>query len=101
MSDEFKKLNIDDTLYETVIPDSYRRTWSPPNDKLINAFIPGTVIEIKTAAGQKVNQGEVLLILDAMKMYNEIAAPVSGTIAKVLVQAGNHVVKNQLLIELE
>jgi len=96
-----KKLIIDDTIYETIVPDSNGRKWSPPNERLLNAFIPGTVIEVKAQEGQNVKKGDVLLILDAMKMYNEIVAPIPAKIKKIVVEAGNQVEKNQLLVELE
>ena len=102
MSDinEVRKLNIDETLYETEIPDSYGKKWTPEDDSLIKAFIPGTVIEIRTVAGRKVNRGDILLILDAMKMFNEITAPFTGTVQEIAVAAGERVEKNQLLVRL-
>ena len=56
MSDEMKKLNIDDTIYETIVPDSYGSKWTPPNERLVNAFIPGTIMEIKAEEGQNVKK---------------------------------------------
>ncbi len=97
---EVRKLNIDETLYETEIPDSYGKKWIPEDDSLIKAFIPGTIIEIKAAAGSKVSKGDILLILDAMKMYNEITAPFTGTVEEVTVTAGERVEKSQLLVRL-
>ena len=100
-ANEPRKLNIDDTLYETEIPDSYGKTWKPEDTRRIKAFIPGTVIEVTTAVGSKVSKGDNLLVLDAMKMYNEITAPREGTVAEIAVSAGQRVEKNQLLIRLE
>ncbi len=97
---ELKKLNIDETIYETEVPDSYGKKWEAPDIRLLKAFIPGTVIEVKTTLGAKVQKGDILLILDAMKMFNEITAPVSGTIDQIAVTAGERVVKNQLLVKL-
>jgi len=97
---EYRELNIDDTIYETEVPSSFGKRWAPEDEKQINAFIPGTVIEVKTSVGSKVGVGDVLLILDAMKMYNEIVAPVAGTVEVVAVSAGERVEKNQLLIRL-
>lgn len=101
MSEEKGKLNIDDTLYETTVPETYTASWAAPDDRLVKAFIPGTVIEVKVQAGASVSRGEILLILDAMKMYNEIASPVSGTVAEVAVEPAQRVEKNQLLIRLQ
>ncbi len=95
------KLNIDETIYETHVPDSYGAAWSAPDEKLVKAFIPGTVIEVAVKPGTHVKEDELLLILDAMKMYNEITSPISGRVAEVAVKSGERVEKNQLLIRLE
>lgn len=97
---EEKKLNIDETLYETHVPDSYGPTWDAPDERLVKAFIPGTVIEVKVKTGDKVAEDDILLILDAMKMYNEIPSPAGGTVAEIAVQAGERVEKDQLLVRL-
>ncbi len=96
-----EKLNIDDTLYETSIPENYKARWAAPDVRLVKAFIPGTIIEVKVKPGNRVAEGDILLILDAMKMYNEIASPAAGTVAEVAVEPGQRVEKNQLLIRLE
>ncbi|MCD4707961.1 MAG: acetyl-CoA carboxylase biotin carboxyl carrier protein subunit [Candidatus Sabulitectum sp.] len=98
---ELRKLNIDETIYETEVPPSFDQRWSPPDAKHIKAFIPGTVIEVKTKVGTIVREGDILLILDAMKMYNEIVAPVAGTVEVIAVSAGERVEKNQLLVRLK
>ena len=99
--EEKNRLNINDTLYETEVPDSFKPSWQAPDPRLIKAFIPGTVIEVKVKPGQKVEEDGLLLILDAMKMYNEITSPLSGTVAEVAVKAGEKVEKDQLLIRLQ
>ena len=98
---EMRELNIDETIYETEVPSSFDQRWAPPDEMLVNAFIPGTVIEVKTSVGSKVREGDILLILDAMKMYNEIAAPVAGTVEVIAVSNGERVEKNQLLVRLK
>lgn len=65
------------------------------------AEIPGIVIEITVTEGQEVTEGDPLLILEAMKMQNEISAPVSGKVTKVAVTAGDSVATDELLIEIE
>jgi biotin carboxyl carrier protein len=52
------------------------------------APMPGTVLSVNVAEGDKVKKGQVLLIFEAMKMENEIVAPREGTVAKVLVSKG-------------
>lgn len=98
---ELRKLNIDETIYETEVPSSFDKRWAPQDKMLVNAFIPGTIVEIKTSVGAKVREGDILLLLDAMKMYNEITAPVAGTVEVVAVSAGERVEKNQLLVRLK
>ena len=55
----------------------------------VTAPMPGKVLEVKCKAGDAVKSGQVLLILEAMKMQNEIMAPADGTIADVRVSAGD------------
>ena len=57
----------------------------------VKAPLPGTVLTIKTQVGAAVNAGDVLLILEAMKMENEIVAPVAGTVAQIIVAQGKSV----------
>ena len=52
----------------------------------INAPMPGTILKVNVANGQAVKKGDVLMILEAMKMENEILSPCDGTVASVAVQ---------------
>lgn len=63
--------------------------------------MPGLIIEINVKPGDKVKEGETLLILKAMKMENAITSPIDATIKSVAVKADQTVDKNQLLIEFE
>ncbi len=67
--------------------------------KSIKAPMPGLIIDLKIKAGEVVNQGEPLLILEAMKMENIIKSPGEGTIKNVKVKKGDSVEKGQVLIE--
>ena len=66
--------------------------------EIVKSPMPGNVLKINVSVGQKVNEGDVLLILEAMKMENEIAATRSGTVAQVVVAAGTVVETGSPLI---
>ena len=54
----------------------------------VDSPMPGNILKVNVAAGQTVKEGDVLVILEAMKMENEIMAPKSGTVTQVLVEKG-------------
>jgi biotin carboxyl carrier protein len=62
--------------------------------------MPGTVMAFRVAVGQAVRKGEVLLILEAMKMENEIVSPQDGTVASLGVAEGASVNTGDLLVSL-
>lgn len=57
----------------------------------VNAPMPGNILDVKVAQGTKVSKGDVLLVLEAMKMENEIMSPCDGTVASVNVKKGDAV----------
>ena len=57
----------------------------------VNSPMPGTILDVKVAVGQAVKEGDLVCILEAMKMENEIYAPCSGSVAQVLVTKGQSV----------
>ena len=63
----------------------------------VNAPMPGTILDVKVQAGQSVKRGQVLVILEAMKMENEIQAPCDGKITGVNVRKGDSVETAALL----
>jgi acetyl/propionyl-CoA carboxylase alpha subunit len=69
--------------------------------KEIKAPMPGLVLEIAVSEGQKVLEGEKVLILVAMKMENSIMIHTTATIKRIAVSAGQAVDKGQVLVELE
>ena len=64
----------------------------------ITAPMPGTVLSVKVSNGQAVKKGDVLVVLEAMKMENEIYAPCDGTVASVSVSNGEAVESGKVLV---
>ena len=73
---------------------------APAGGTVITCPMPGTIIDIKVAAGQAVAEGQVLVIFEAMKMENEIVAPCAGTVASVNVGKGDSVDSGSVLLSL-
>ena len=67
----------------------------------VKAPVPGTVLDIRVEPGQQVAQGDILVILEAMKMENEIAAPAAGKVASVQAVKGTSVNAGDILVTLE
>ena len=59
--------------------------------------MPGKILSIKASAGQAVKKGDVILLLEAMKMENEVVAPADGTVATINVGSGDMVEAGDVL----
>ncbi len=66
----------------------------------VEAPMPGTILDVKTSVGASVNSGDVLCILEAMKMENDIVAPSAGTVASIAVNKGDSVEAGQIIVTL-
>jgi len=93
-------------LFEVQVEDERRQrlrqsSGSPQTrsgDIHINAPMPGIVIDIPVEEGQEVAGGDNVIILESMKMQNEIKAPRDGTVNRLRVKAGESVDQNQILL---
>ena len=65
----------------------------------LSAPLPGTVIEVFVKPGEKIEAGQVVLVIEAMKMKNSIRSIYSGTVDKVMISQGQSVAHKQALIE--
>lgn len=71
---------------------------APAGGETVTAPLPGVVLDVKVQPGDQVAQGTVVVVLEAMKMENEILAPRAGTVAQVLVQKGQSVATGEPLV---
>lgn len=67
---------------------------------LINAPMPGKIVSVLKKEGETVEIGQAVIILEAMKMENELKSTVAGTVQKIAVEAGQSVEKGELLLEI-
>jgi len=99
---ELQDFRVGDTIYRTKVTKSYleRKPYKAPNFKQSLAFIPGTIAEIFVKKGDKVKEGQIMMLLEAMKMKNQVKAPFNGVVKDVYVKEGQIIAKNFLMIEL-
>ena len=64
----------------------------------VNAPMPGNILKVNVTAGQAVKEGDLLVVLEAMKMENEIFAPKSGSVAQVVTSKGASVNTGDVLV---
>jgi biotin carboxyl carrier protein len=63
----------------------------------VKAPMPGTILKVNVTAGQSVKAGDIMFILEAMKMENEIVAPSDGTVSQVVAAKGSSVATDDVL----
>ncbi len=73
----------------------------PTHAGCVTTAMPGTIVEVKVKAGDKVRAGDGVLVIEAMKMENEVQAPVSGIVTNVFVAKGDAVTPDQVLVEIQ
>jgi biotin carboxyl carrier protein len=83
-------------------PHSGGRQGSPPtSDGRVTSQMPGKVLDVRVKQGDTVAQGDVLLVLEAMKMEHAMTAPIAGTVKSLAHEAGARVMPGELLAEIE
>lgn len=100
---EYPTLSIGSGLYKTILTQKFkdRKIWVVPDPKKIISVIPGTVLDIYVKPGQLIKKGETILILEAMKMQNQIKMPFDGKIKKIYVKPDELVKRSQIMIEIQ
>jgi len=101
--EKYETIIVHSAVYKTEHTAKYRarRKWEKPDENMLHSFIPGTVIEIFVKPGDKLKEGDPLLILEAMKMHNTVQMPFPGTIKAIHVTKGTIIPKGFLMIEVE
>jgi biotin carboxyl carrier protein len=99
----YKTLVVDDTTYQTrwTVKFARRARYQPPDPKKVLAFIPGVIRGIHVRPGQRVRRGDSLVVLEAMKMLNDITALRDGVVKAVFATVGQMLTKGEVILELE
>ena len=104
MSDDpdLKTLVVDGAPYQTRYTRKFahRKPYVSPDASQICAHIPGVIVEVHVSRGQRVKRGDALVVLEAMKMKNDLTAARDGVVRAVHVTKGQMVARGQLLLEL-
>ena len=100
---EYEELIIQGVVYKTTLTRKFKERikWEAPNENMLYSIIPGTIIDIFIKPRQKVKEGETLLLLEAMKMQNQIRMPFDGEIVKIHVKRDELVQNRHLMIEIK
>lgn len=73
----------------------------PSHKGCVTTAMPGSIVDVKVAVGDKVKAGDAVLVIEAMKMENEIEASTSGTVVAINVQKGDSVTPDESLLEIQ
>lgn len=102
------KATVDGQVFDIEVPNAApaakaKRSGGRKKKKsgTVSANIPGKVVTVEVEEGQQVTEGQVVLILEAMKMQNEIQAPVTGTVVSVQCSEGEAIEANVPLVVIE
>lgn len=100
---EMKTLIIQGAIYKTTYTKKFenRVNYETPNENMIYSFIPGKIVDIFVKPKQKVKEGDVLLLLEAMKMENQVRMPFDGEIVKIHITKDEVIPKRQLIMEVK
>jgi biotin carboxyl carrier protein len=100
---ELHEFVVEFRKYKTELSRKYlnRKPWEPKDDSKILSFIPGTITKIYVEEGQHVEEGDPLMILEAMKMKNTVFAEFPCVIRKIHVKEGEKVPKAMVVFEID
>lgn len=93
-----EKPQTQNKTFPKLVENAPSNSQTPSSGENVNAPMPGTIVAIKVKEGQSVKTGELLVILEAMKMENEILAPKDGKVESIKVSQGANVALGDALI---
>jgi biotin carboxyl carrier protein len=99
----YQVFSVNSAKYLTLLTKKYekRKVWQRLDPKEVRSFIPGSIIEIYAKPGQMMKAGQVILTLEAMKMYTKVEMPIDGVIKEINVKQGDRIPKNMLMVTIE
>lgn len=100
LSEPVKAAPVSATAAPASAPAPKKDTAVPQGATTVTAPMPGTILKVNVNSGDAVKKGQVLLILEAMKMENEITAPKDGTVASVNVAKGTAVSAGDVMVSI-
>ena len=96
---EGKKATVNGKLYDFDVKNGIEATHAPQGEGTpVKAALPGVVLKVQVSTGDVIEEGDVLLVVEAMKMETEIKSPVSGTVSSVEVELGAKVKTGDVLV---
>jgi biotin carboxyl carrier protein len=119
MEDNIAEIEVNGTLYEVELKQEMKMPKTPKlvrpkplptrqetpapaaGMSTVTAPLPGTILKINVRPGDEVKNGQVLLVMEAMKMENNILSEKDGVVKSVTVQEGSNVLEGDVLIEIE
>jgi len=99
----FNTFVVDGDKYRTLLTEKFknRKKWEYPDERKIYSEIPGTIIKIHVEEGQEVKEGDLMMILEAMKMKNKILFTSDGVVKKIHIKESDKIPKGKLIMELK
>ena len=96
---EGQKATVNGKLYDYSVKEGIEATPVSAGDGTpVKAALPGVVLKVQVSTGDTISEGDVLLVVEAMKMETEIKSPVSGTVNSVNVELGDKVKTGDVLV---
>ncbi len=98
---ESKKVKAARVAAPTAAPTAAPAAAKPAGAAVVKSPLPGSIVKVMVKPGDSIKKGDTLLTMESMKMENVVASEYTGTVKNVLVQAGQNVMQDDKLVEIE